>query len=184
MTPEDQQRFGSQTVRLRDGRLLRLRPLAVEDAQALGAFYAAIPREDVRFYCPHDLNHEEAARNAAAAADPHQIVMALESDGGVIAGYAWVRWNSNTPASGSFGLCVHPAWQNAGAGRLLVFRVMEIAALIGPETVHLTVQKANSRAIHIYRQAGFRIEAEQIRQANPRWGLPEEPEYRMIWSQP
>ena len=56
-------------------------------------------------------------------------------------------------------------------------RLLEIAQTVGPLVISLTVQKANPRAIRLYRTMGFRLVREQTRPAS-NW-FPAEPEYYM-----
>jgi ribosomal protein S18 acetylase RimI-like enzyme len=172
------QKFPPAAHGLRSGRRVTLRPLLPADADALGDFYEAIPREDFRFYYPHPLTREKAAENAKAADDPRQVVVVLETDEGAIGGYAWFRWRQGAESSG-FGICVRRDLQGTGAGRLLMTRLLEMARCAGPPAMHLTVQKANARAVALYRSVGFAVVREQTRRANPELGFDEEPEYYM-----
>ncbi|HOS44150.1 MAG TPA: GNAT family N-acetyltransferase, partial [Armatimonadota bacterium] len=137
MTPEQLAHYPAITVTLTHGAAGVIRPLAPEDAEALAAFYAAVPREDLRFYCPHPLDRAHALRNAANAYRPTEVVLVLETGGG-IGGYAWYRWRAGDEKSG-FGICIGRACQGRGAGRLLMTRLLEIAKTIGPPVMGLTV---------------------------------------------
>lgn len=175
MTPEDCQRFPPVHVVLKNGKPAVIRPLDPSDAEALAAFYAAIPRKDIRFYNPHPLTREMALKNAAAAFSPLEAVLILAVESG-IGGYAWYRWKQDAPASG-FGICIRTDFQDSGAGRALMTRLMEIAATVGPPVMHLTVQKANARAFALYSSMGFKVVREQMVGARAEFAA--EPEYAM-----
>lgn len=177
MLEEDQKRFGALPVTLRDQRQAVIRPLRRDDAAALAAFYARVPREDFRFYCPHRLDEEHARSNAADADSPLQVVLVLEVDSR-IGGYAWYRWARPESSVSMFGICVDRDYQNAGAGRLLIQRLLDIARHVGPPVMELTVQEANPRGVALYRKMGFEIIARQMRAENY-MGWPAEPEYKM-----
>jgi ribosomal protein S18 acetylase RimI-like enzyme len=170
--------LGPVSRRLADGAAVVVRPLRPDDGGALGDFYAAVPRADLRFYCPYPLTREQAARNAARALDPHRVVLVLEAADGGIAGYAWFQWEAGRDRS-HFGICIRRDHQDRGAGRLLIERLLDIARATGPPLMTLTVQAANGRAVRLYRSMGFRIVREQTRRANPDMGFGEEPEYCM-----
>jgi len=179
MKPEDRRRFPPQAVGLKDGRQGVIRPLATDDAVALGDFYATVPREDLRFYCPHPLTREKAAENAAAADSPYQVVLVLEAPDRTIAGYAWYRWTEENASRSTLGICIRRDFQGVGAGQALLARLLEIAQEIGPPIVSLTVQLANARGRALYQKMGFRVVREQVRPADPALGLEAEPEYYM-----
>ena len=178
MRPEDQERFGPVRAALKDGRQVVLRPLAATDGNALGEFYMSVPREDVRFYCPYPLTREQAALNAQAADGPFRVTLvAEEPQTRRIVGYAWYRWKDENSPKSTFGICIRRGYQEAGTGRALMTRLLEIARTVGPAIMGLTVQVANPRGVALYRKMGFEVVAEQMRQATAEF--PTEPEYRM-----
>ena len=179
MRLQDQNLFPPQTVRLKDRRAAVLRFLAVADAAGLGEFYAAVPREDFRFYSPHPLTREKAAEIAADALGPFWVTLVLDLGNGRIGGYAWYRWAGEAAERSGFGICLSRDCQGAGAGRLLMDRLFEIARLIGPPVMGLTVQLANTRGVELYKKLGFQVVREQMRQPQPHYGLDAEPEYYM-----
>jgi ribosomal protein S18 acetylase RimI-like enzyme len=178
MTIADQDRFPPLTVTLKDGRQATLRALQETDAEALEEFYAGVPLADLRFYCPHPLDREQAQANAARALSPCEVVLVLVPEGGGIGGYAWYRWPAGGERS-TFGICIRRDHQNRGAGRALMQRLLSIAASVGPRVMCLTVQQANVRAAALYQSLGFRIVREQMRCPQHHYGFPPEPEYYM-----
>lgn len=177
MTPQDCQRYPPVPVTLKKGQSAVIRPLDPGDAEDLAAFYAAIPRPDIRFYNPHPLTREMALKNAAAAFSPCEAVLVLAVETG-IGGYAWYRWTQGAPASG-FGICIRSDFKGSGAGRALMTRLLEIARTVGPPVMRLTVQKANSRAFALYSSMGFQVVREQM--VGARAEFEAEPEYVMEW---
>jgi ribosomal protein S18 acetylase RimI-like enzyme len=176
MREDDQVRFGPVPGPIA-GTVIR--PLRTTDAGALGELYEATPREDFRFYCPHDLNRAKAAENAAAAPHPDQVVLVLETPDKKIGGYAWYRWEPPDAASSMFGILIGREYQGRGVGKALMARLLEIAKDVGPPVMWLTVQLANPRAVGLYQKMGFRIVRKQVRKAYPEWGIESEPEYYM-----
>jgi ribosomal protein S18 acetylase RimI-like enzyme len=173
MTPEDQSRFPAASVTLKGSETVLIRPLAQADGPALADFYESVPPEDYRFYCPHPLDRENASRKAAGADDPLSVILVAESSGGRIAGYAWYKWKSPDAERSGFGICIRREFQGRGLGKALMARLNEIARLLGPPVMGLTVQKANPRAVALYREMGFAVVREQLR------GGDGEPEFYM-----
>jgi ribosomal protein S18 acetylase RimI-like enzyme len=179
MKPEDFKRFLPQTVLLKNQKQGVIRPLTLQDGEALAGFYESVPPEDFRFYCPYPLTRAKALEKAAAAFDPRQVVLVLEAPDHTIGGYAWFRWQSDDAPAGGFGMCIRRDYQGTGAARTLIAHVLDIAREIGPPVMSLTVQKANVRGVELYQKMGFHIVREQMRPAKPEFGLEPEPEYYM-----
>ena len=184
MSPQNRERFPAFQAVLANGVRALIRPLHTGDARILGDFYLSVPAQDYRFYRNRPLTREQAATMAASADHPHRVVLVLvptprrgsrQTDDS-IGGYAWYRWEDGTEPS-VLGICIGPRFQNLGAGTALMKRLLEIARTVGPPVVSLTVQKANPRAVRLYRKMGFRIVREQTRPAS-HW-FPAEPEYYM-----
>lgn len=171
---------GDVAIKLKQGSQARIRLLAPDDGERLADFYSRIPPEDNHYYCPHPLDREHALRNAAASEEPGFVCLVLIPDATAkskkndeeIAGYAWYRWPSGAVKS-SFGICIRRDYQGAGAGRILITKLLELARLIGPPVMSLTAQKANSGAVRLYQKMGFTVQREQQR------GGDGEPEYYM-----
>jgi len=153
--------------------------VAADDGKILGDFYEAIPAADVRFYCPHALTREKAMENAAAALNPYRVVLVVEAANGQIGGYAWFQWTDDRSPASTFGICIRRGFQGQGLGKMLMTRLLRIAQTDGPPVMSLTVQKANPRAIELYRSMDFEIVREQMRPARPEWNMESEPEYCM-----
>jgi ribosomal protein S18 acetylase RimI-like enzyme len=176
MLERDRERYPPISMTLQD-RQVKLALLAVGDAEALGDFYAAQPRATYRFYCPHPLTRENAALVAAKALSPTWVALIAKDAHGTIVGYASYRWESDDSRASTFGICIRPAYRGVGLGQALSARLFEIAADVGPPVMSLTVQKANLRALALYRKMGFRVVREQMRcQVHE---FPPEPEYYM-----
>ena len=166
-------RFEPVHVVLRDGRAATVRPLTRDDGPRLGDFYVQVPAADFRFYCPHPLTREEALTKAAQAEAPAFVCLVLELADASIGGYAWYRWREATAERSGFGICIRRDVQGSGAGQALMTHLLKLAETIGPPRMGLTVQKANPRAVALYRQMGFTVVREQVRARD------NEPEYYM-----
>lgn len=177
MLPCDQSKFSAIDAILKDDRQIIIRLLRPNDGEALAAFYAQVPDEDYRFYCPHPLTREYALHKAGAADEERFVCVVLE-DAGRIGGYAWYRWDAGADKS-SFGICIGVKYKGRGAGTLLMKQLIEIARQIGPPVMTLTVQKANPAAVALYQKMGFKIVHEQMRGVMGEGKFPPESEYYM-----
>ena len=177
MDPEQAAKVQPVTVDLKHGKRAVIQPLRQSDSEALATFYARVPLRDKRFYYPHPLDREQALKKAASAGSPFFVCLTMFVAGEIV-GYAWYTWESAESEASGFGICVLPEFQEVGAGTCLMRRLLELAECIGPPRMHLTVQKANTRALRLYHRMGFRVVREGVRQAL--LGFPEEPQYWMV----
>ena len=178
MQHEERARFAPVLAGLKDGGQITLRPLSPSDGEAMTEFYLSVPREDYRFYSPHPLTREEALKTVERHRDTDAFVCVVGVDAeGRIVGYAWYDWDGPDSAASVFGICIRREFQGSGTGQALIGRLFEIAREIGPERMSLTVQKANPRAVALYRKMGFAVVREQTRPAFEEF--PADPEYYM-----
>jgi len=176
----DDRRFATpRRVRLRDNRMMTIRLLELEDAEAIVAFYAAIPPADAVYYRPPSaLTREKALERAALAHDPYEVCLVLVDDAGMIHGEAWFSWNDGDRRQQSwFGIALRRTIQGVGAGRLIMTRLLDIGDGYGPPVMDLTVQIENTRAWKLYTSMGFVIKRQQLREA--REDAPAMPEFYM-----
>jgi ribosomal protein S18 acetylase RimI-like enzyme len=177
MRISEQQRFPPITVTLNDKGSVVIRFLAVEDARAYGDFYQSIERAAYRFYCPHPLTRENAEKRTAAALSPTVVGLVMVDAAQHIVAYASYQWNVSDNSPSFFGICIQKPYRGMGLGEILMQRIAEIAKDIGPPIMSLTVQKANPRAVALYRKMGFEIISKQMRAQVEEF--PPEPEYYM-----
>lgn len=177
MLIHDQERFAPTPATLKDNRVVTLRFLAIEDAERLGDFYLSIERAAYRFYCPHPLTREQAAKKVAMAFAPTSGVLVAENETQEIVGYASYWWNADDEKPSIFGICITQAYRGIALGQALMARLFEIAEKVGPPVMSLTVQKANPRAFALYSKMGFQVVREQMRKQVEEF--PPEPEYYM-----
>jgi ribosomal-protein-alanine N-acetyltransferase len=136
--------------------MIAVRLLAPSDATALGEFLAAAHDHapTAELFHPHPLTREFAVELCGKLSAIKDRYFALFVDDRV-AGYAMLRgWDEGYKVP-SFGICVHPALQNAGVGHVLTTFGIEESKRAGAEKVRLTVYKRNERAAHLYRKYGF-----------------------------
>lgn len=152
----------------------RIRPVRETDAEGINALRIlpsvfentlGLPSERVEF-CQEYI--DGLLRN------DHQFVAVVDEEYGerVIgtAGLSVLR-NPRLYHSASFGIMVHPDYQNCGVGTALMKAILDLADnWLMLVRIELTVFCDNARAIHLYEKMGFEIEGRK-RMAAARHGI-------------
>ncbi len=156
----------SETVRLRDGRVVTFRPATVDDAQgvmeninSVGAEIEYIMTESVRT----DVERErEWIRQYDGAGS---VLFVAEADGTIVgqADAVMGRWPKETHV-GTIGIAIRAAYRDAGLGRAMMERILEWMRVRGLKKASLAVFSTNERAIALYRRLGFEVEGVRKRQ--------------------
>ena len=134
---------------------VRIRPLRLEDADALSALLAGLAAdpESVHFH-PHPLTRAEAKRIAEGVGIQKDCYFAAFLDGHMV-GYGMLRGWDEGYAVPSFGVAVDADYRRAGLGRRLLRYAISIARLRGARSMILKVHPSNVSARHIYESEGF-----------------------------
>lgn len=89
----------------------------------------------------------------------HDLALAAEADGKIV-GAVWARimpdyghLDDETP---SLAMSVLPGYRHAGIGTALLEAMLDLLARSGYARTSLSVQKANTAALGLYRKTGFR----------------------------
>ena len=82
----------------------------------------------------------------------HIVTLLYSEENGKDVGYAHIDMDT-TSERAFFGICILPDYQSKGIGKLLIERALELYT--GP--LYLTVDKANSKAINLYKKYNFTV---------------------------
>jgi ribosomal protein S18 acetylase RimI-like enzyme len=155
---------------LRDGRTVAIRPLGEDDYEALFAFGAALPQDDL-LYLENDFQNPDIIRrlvNAASAENWRQIV-ALAN--GAIVGYSAVRrlsgWSSHVA---DIHLTVSDGWRRSGLGTALAQAIFDAARELGISKVIVEMLERQNAGRAIFERLGFRVEGTLSQHARDRHG--------------
>ena len=144
-------------LRLKDGRLARIRPATSEDAESItdlvnvvGAERTLVLRERVTWTI------EEERRTLSAADGTRSVFFLGEVDGRVcgLINLARGRWVKNAHTA-EFGMSCLPDARGLGLGEGLLSRGIEWARSAGVRKLNLEVFASNTRAIALYHKMGF-----------------------------
>ena len=146
--------------RLRDGTVLRLRPLRPEDEPRLQDLVAHMTPEDLRlrFFTPvRALSHTLAARLSQLDYDREMALLA-ESDGTAV-GVA--RFSADPDKfRAEYAIAVRSDWKGRGVGYLLMTRIIDIARQRGIGELVGEVLRENEPMLNMCRELGFTIAAD------------------------
>jgi len=143
-------------VTLSSGQHIIVRPVAVDDADRMVRFFAALTEQEIYYFFSLD---EASARRLAleVASDPAYRLVAVGDLGGQqeVLGYIFLQWRDAGPPE--YGVCLHRSVQSGGLGRLMIEHLLKSAAASGVGRVHLTVHPDNWRALRLYQRWGFHV---------------------------
>lgn len=152
---------GGATMKVRDGRSVRVRPVRPADAEAVQAFVRELSdtSRTMRFFAPvRELTPAMLARLTAPDNGSDWIVVALSADEGpcrivALAQYA-LDGNGTTC---DLALVVADEWQGLGMGGMLIDLLVECAREAGVTNVTGDVLRGNEAMLGLARASGFSI---------------------------
>ena len=148
-------------VRLRDGRVVCVRPTRASDSGAMQELFHRLPEEDVesrflaklssltdtvaQYLCSVDYEQEMAFAAVVGPSERERIIAASSYYLSPATGLAEVAY------------MVDPEWQGAGLGGLLHARMLEYARERGVRGFRADVLMGNSRMMRVFERAGHRM---------------------------
>jgi L-amino acid N-acyltransferase YncA len=149
-----------QSLALRDGTLVTVRPLDAADAKAVQAFYRSLPEED-RLYLKDDVTDVGWLQRFVALVASGEVVSLIgEREGKVVAEASLYRalrgWSTHV---GELRISVDRALRRDGLGTALARELVKIATRLGIDKVMIEVVENQAGARRMFRRLGFRQEA-------------------------
>jgi RimJ/RimL family protein N-acetyltransferase len=162
---------GTPKTVLRDNRVVTIRPLEEGDYNALLAFGAALPQDDL-LYLENDLESPEIIRrlvNASVAENWRQVV-AVDEEGAIV-GYSAVRrlsgWSNHVA---DIHLTVSDGWRRNGLGTAMAQAIFNAARDLGVNKVIVEMLERQNAGRAIFERLGFRVEGILSQHARDRHG--------------
>lgn len=133
---------------------LVIEPVQPADAAALADFFRVLAADPqtVCFFHPHPLTASTAFELANRRGLDRYY---LARYGGRVVGYSLLRGWEEGYTIPSFGGCTHPRLRGAGLGHALLEHAIAASRAAGARQLRLTVYRANTAAVHLYRKFGF-----------------------------
>ncbi len=147
------------TVVLRDGSTLAVRPVRVEDAVALGRFYADLSLESrvFRFFAAVINADSSIQRMVHVDYTSSYGLVALAGAKAHIVGHA--MYVKTEPRQAELALAVADAYQGRGLGTILLGQLAEAAASAGLDVLEAVVRPENHNMLQMLRESGFPVHA-------------------------
>lgn len=141
---------------LKDGTKILLRPMKIEDQEALYEFFKAVPKEEAR-YLRDDVKSRLLIETWAKNLDYNKTLPILALKGDIIIADATInrrrsgwKWHLGTVR-----IFVHNDYRNIGLGELMLDELVRIAYRLGIEKLILEISDTNTAAIKTFTKAGF-----------------------------
>ena len=141
----------------RDGRPLRLRPIAADDVDALRRAFARMTPEQIRLRVFHVLNElPEPVARFLCHVDPDKVAafVVTDDDGGEIRGEARVHLDPVTE-SAEFAIAIDPAFTGNGVGWALMTRLIATSRALGMREIWGHVLAENTAMLDLAMRLGF-----------------------------
>ena len=144
-------------VLLRDGSTVHVRPVRVEDAPAVQAFFEGLSPESIVLWLFSSFPDLDRAVRWATEVDQHRYgLVATGADGRVVAHAGWER-DPDRPERAEIAFAIADAMQHNGLGTILLGQLIEAADQAGVAVLSAEVLPQNHRMIHVFRDSGFLV---------------------------
>lgn len=150
-----------QTVKLKDGTEVRIRPMTADDTDGLVAFFEALPDEDTIFLRRPVKNREAVIKRIKSMEnDRAKRIVALVGDEIVADGVLELDPDGWREHVGEIRLIVARAYQGKGLGRLMAFELYRLANLVKVEEIIVKIMGPQTGVQKMFEHLGFHREAE------------------------
>jgi L-phenylalanine/L-methionine N-acetyltransferase len=152
----------------KNGKKVVFRPEQSSDTEMLWEMFSTLSKESVSNLLPpftrervegwtRNINYDEVLA----------IVAVIEENGQRIIGSSSLKFSSQEPIrhKAELGISIHDDYQNMGIGTALLNHLINVASMKKLSKVWLHVSTSNSRAIHVYKKAGFTIEGKLCKES-------------------
>jgi len=144
------------SVRLKDGRDVRVRFLNLEDKEKLVEMFASMSNEALEWGMP-PYTREVIERWMS---NIQNLIPLVAEHNSRIVGYAWIYKfvHPRRKGTGDLAMYLHQDFQNLGLGTAMLKHLLELAKRGGMHRISLHVVADNKIAVHFYEKFGFKVE--------------------------
>jgi len=148
------------TVRLKNGRAVTIRPAVVDDAARLQENINSVGAEIDYILIETVGDNLDAEREWIREFDGVSSILLIAEDAGKIVGQADAHVGRSPKEThvGTIGIAIREGYRNLGLGRAMIERLFEWMRDRQLEKACLQVFSTNTRAIALYKNLGFEIE--------------------------
>ena len=145
------------TVKLKDGRTVKIRMFQPQDKDKLIEMYESLSSEAVRWGMP-PYKRERLEEGWFRNLQNITAIVAFYDD--KIVGHAQIFKFSHSRRKGTADLAtyIHQDFQGVGLGTAMLRKLIELAKKEGLHRIGLQVVADNKLAIHLYQKMGFKVE--------------------------
>jgi L-amino acid N-acyltransferase YncA len=145
------------TVRLRDGRTVRLDWLREEDLPEVVEALNSVIREGKYLYLNNEImDMDEERRWFERSKKEGMLYLVARVEGRVVGGASIKPHTDKRAHVAEFGIYIRDGYRNSGLGTVLTKEFIEIADKQGFESLQLSVYATNKRAFHVYKKCGYK----------------------------
>ncbi len=147
-------------LRLRDSRTVHVRPVRLDDADAVRLFVRGLSdaTQRLRFFAPiRELTPSMLKRLTEADGRRDRVLIALAGDDSERQVVALAQYAADKDERCDLALVIADAWQNLGLGRLLLDMLIETAREAGFERAGGDVLRGNESMLGLARAFGFAV---------------------------
>ena len=147
----------SMKVKLKDGRIVKIRKFRISDKEKLIEMYESLSDDAVRWGMP-PYNRERLEKGWLSNLQNLIAIVAFYKD--KIVGHAQIFKFPNPRRKGTGDLLIylHQDFHNVGLGTAMLTKLIELAKKEGLHRVGLDVIADNKPAIRLYQKFGFKVE--------------------------
>jgi RimJ/RimL family protein N-acetyltransferase len=154
----------TERIRLRDGRIVRLRPIAAEDAAPIAGGFPLLRDEDIRrrFLHPMKALGDDYLRQLTQPGAREYVLVAAEDlppGDALVGAVARLYCDADRPDRAEFAILVSHYLAGQGLGRRLLRRLLDAARALGVREVFGDVLDDNAPMLVLAGHLGFRREA-------------------------
>jgi RimJ/RimL family protein N-acetyltransferase len=159
------------TVNLRDGTVVAIRPLLVDDGEELCRFFERVPEED-RAFLKEDIINRKEVEDWLDRLDPEtETVMVAEADDRIV-GTAVLQheahgWSRHV---GEIRIVSDPSKRRQGLGHVLAETIFALAVRLGLDKMVAQMMADQAGAIRVFELLGFHLEATLRNHVKDRYG--------------
>jgi RimJ/RimL family protein N-acetyltransferase len=145
----------AERTRLKDDRVVLIRPLEMADKEAVVGFYSSLPPAALKWALPP----YDRARVERFFAGPEQVIGLVGIAGGKVVGHLNIfRFPSRMNHLGEVVIYISQDFQGQGLGTAMMEAGLNLAKARGLHRLQLTVIEDNKGAIRAYEKVGFQRE--------------------------